>query len=145
MTAIPALPDTERRTEYLGLSANAGPFSVGFDVYGTGTDYANWIGVYLDGEPLTAVTDYTLDSVSGSLSTLARPITNARITPAGAYAAGFTGDLQIVGAERPRRTAQLDEGSGVSAHDFNQFANQLTARQREAWNRLDRTLQAPPG
>ena len=146
MTAIPPLPDTERLTTYSGLSTDTGPFDVAFALYGNGTDYANWIEVWLDGVLLEAGTDYTLDSPSGPLSLLARPITNARITPAGAYeVGGFTGELLIVGMDRPRRTAQLTENRGVTARDFNQFASQMTARGREAWDAMRRTVRTPPG
>jgi hypothetical protein len=147
MTAIPALADTERRTEYLGLTDDVGPFDVDFDVYGNSTDYGQWIEVWLDGVKLTAVTDYTLDSPSGSLATLARPIQDTRITPAGAYEDdGFTGDLQIIGADRPRRTSQLTESQGVSAHDANQIFTQIAARLRELWDMLKiRTVMGRPG
>lgn len=145
MTVVPALPDTERRTPYLGLTANVGPFAVGFDIYGDGTDYAHWIEVYLDGVLLVSGTDYTCDSASGSLGNLARPITNLRVTPAGTYVAGFTGDIQVVGARRPRRTTQLTEGVGVPARSINQYITDIIAMLREIWDEKSRTLRAPPG
>lgn len=141
MTAIPALPDAERRTRTT-VSASTGPVSVGFDVYGNSTDYANWLEVYADGVKLTAVTDWTLDSPSGSLATLARPITDARVT----FTSAVTATVDIVGADRPRRATQLVEGQGVSAHAFNQFATQMIARLREAWDIIKtRALIGRPG
>lgn len=141
MTAVPALPDSERRTRYTAAS-ETGPFNVGFDVYGNSTDYAQWLEVWLDGVKLTAVTDWTLDSPSGSLSTLARPITDARIT----FVSATTGTVDIVGADRPRRSSQLTEGQPVTARMFNQAFTQLVARIREAWDVLrGRTLVGRPG
>lgn len=141
MTAVPVLPDSERRTEAT-LSGSAGPVNVGFDIYGNGTDYAQWIEVWQDGIKLTAVTDWTLDSPSGSLSTLARPITDARVT----FTSAITATVEIVGADRPRRTSQLTEGQGVSARSFNQAITQLVARLRETWDVLrTRTPIGRPG
>jgi hypothetical protein len=141
MTAIPTLPDTERRTRST-IAVSTGPINVSFDIYGNGTDYAQWLEVYDDGVKLTAVTDWTLDSPSGSLAVLARPITDARVT----FTAARTGDIDIVGADRPRRTSQLTEGQGVSAHDFNQIVTHIVARLREVWDMLrTRTLIGRPG
>jgi len=142
---VPSLPDTERRTRYSGLSSNVGPFSVGFDLYGSSTDYAQWVEVWLSGVKLVSGTDYTLDSPSGTLSALARPITDARVTPAGAYAAGFTGTLDIVGAFRPRRATQLTEGQGEPARSANQTYTTIIAGLREFWDKFARVTQAPPG
>jgi hypothetical protein len=44
---VPALPDSERRTQY-SITAQTGPFAVGFAVYGDNTDYGDWIGVYVN-------------------------------------------------------------------------------------------------
>jgi hypothetical protein len=137
---IPVLPDTERLTTYT-LSAETGPKAVGFDIYGSGTDYANWIEVYDDGVKLTAVTDWTLDSPSGSLAVIARPITDARVT----FLAARSGTIKIVGAERPRRTVQLTEGTGESAADKNRTYTKIMAILREVWDRGLRTLTVVPG
>lgn len=138
--SVPALPDAERRTRYT-ITSQTGPFDVGFAVYGDGTDYANWIEVWLDGTKLTATTDWTLGVTSGSLSTLARPITNAQVTLTSAR----TGVLDIVSARRPRRLSQLTENRGVTARDFNQLYTDVIAMQREGWDLRSRVLQVPPG
>lgn len=141
MPVVPALPDTERISSH--TISGAGPYNVGFDIYGNSTDYANWVEVYDDGVELTAVTDWTLDSPSGALATIARPITDARVT---LTSTGRSGTLKIVGADRPRRASQLTEGVGVSARDVNQFQTQNVARQRETWDVLrTRTLIGRPG
>lgn len=137
---VPTLPDTARLTTYTP-SASTGPFSVGFDVYGDGTDYANWIEVWLNGSRLTPVTDWTLSSVTGSLSVIPRPITNATVT----LTAAATGTVQIVGARRPRRTSNFSEGTGVPTRNFNQVLNDMTARLREDWDLSGRTLRGLPG
>jgi len=138
-TPIPALPDTERRTQYTA-SAQTGPFNVGFQIYGDGTDFANWIGVYVNGV-LQGGSSYTVTSPTTTLATGCRPISDAQVT----FTSAQTGTVQIVGAQRPRRLIQVTENQGVTAHDFNQFANTLTAMQRERWDQMARTLQAPPG
>lgn len=137
---IPALPDTERRTAY-SPSASTGPFSVGFALYGDGSDYAQWVQVWLNNVELTAGVDWTLSSNSGSLSTLARPITDAVIT----LTAAATGDLEIVGAQRPRRLTQLAEGRPWTAADVNLALTNLVAAQREEWDRSARALTVPFG
>lgn len=140
MPAIPALPDTERRTTGT-VSASVGPINVGFDIYADSNDYTQWVEVWLDGVKLIAVTDWTLDSPSGVLATLARPITDARIT----FAVPRTGTYQIVGARRPRRTTQLTEGTGVTARSFNQFVTDIVATARERWDLFKRTPRGVPG
>lgn len=130
---IPSLPDLERRTTY-NPAASAGPFDVGFAIYGDGTDYDSWVRVYLDGVELFAGADWTMDSASGPFATIARPIIDARIT----LAAAATGRLEIIGQMRPRRTSQLVEGRGVSARDFNLLATKLIAVAREYFDRIRR-------
>lgn len=141
---VPALPDTERRTSY-SITAATGPFDVGFAVYGDGIDYSNWIEVWLNGVRLTPVTQWTLGLSSGSLTTSARPLTNARVT---LLTAG-TGTLQIVGARRSRRAAQFAENRGVAARDFNQALTDIISQNRETWDKINdvsgRIVQAPPG
>src|SRR3954462_11769743 len=109
---VPALPDAARQTTYAPV-ASTGPFAVGFALYGDSTDFTNWIQVFLDGVQQTS--GWTLTSPSGSLSTLARPITDAVIP----FPAAITGSLVIASAQRPRRLAQNDENRGVTARDFN--------------------------
>lgn len=140
---VPALPDTERRTAYT-ISAQTGPFDVVFQVYGDGTDYSNWIEVWLNGVKLTPVTQWTLALTSGTLATAARPLTNARIT----LVAAGTGDLEIVGARRPRRLSQFSENQGVTARALNQAITDVVAQNRETWDKLNsvtgRAIVAPP-
>src|SRR5258706_497086 len=95
-----------------------------FALFGDGTDYANWVEVWLNGVRYNfndATFGWTITSPSGSLSTLARPITNAVLT----FNAVQTGTVQIVGARRPRRTSQFTENAGVSARNFNQVLTDI--------------------
>lgn len=142
--AVPALPDSERRVQY-SISASTGPFAIPFAVYGTGTDYSAWVEVWLDGTKLTATTDWSLSLVSGTLSTAARPLTNAQIT----LVTARTGTLQILGARRPSRTSQFSENRGVTARDLNQTLTDIVATSREFWDKITdasgRVLQVPPG
>lgn len=137
---VPAEPDAERRTRYT-IVATSATLSVGFDVYGDSTDYANWVEVYVNGVALAQSGNWTLSSPSGSLATLARPITDAQIQ----LLAVTTGTIDIVGARRPRRTSQFTEGRGISARDFNQLFTDLTMTLRERWDRFALTVRAPPG
>lgn len=135
---VPPLPDTPRASTYAPVNAS-GPFNVGFAIYGDSSDYTAWILVTLDG--VAQVGNWTLDSPSGSLITLARPITDARIT----FTAPVTGALVITGAQRPRRLAQNAENRGVTARDFNQTYTAVIAMLRETWDRWSQSLLAPPG
>lgn len=137
---VPALPDTSRITTYTP-TASTGPFNVGFDVYGDGSDYGNWVEVWLNGTKLTPVTNFTLTSPTGVLTVIPRPVTDARIT----LASPATGTLQIVGARRPRRVSQFPENRGVTARDFNQVLNDMTSQNREFWDIGVRTMKARPG
>lgn len=138
LAPVPALPDSDRLTEYTGVSASTGPFDVGFALYGDGSDYQNWIKVYVNGVETTA---YTLTSPSGVVGSITLPITDAQIT----FSAAQTGTVDIVGADRPRRLSQLSENRGVSAHDFNVIITKLVAELREAWDERARTVRVPPG
>ena len=130
--AIPILPDLERRTTYSPV-ASAGPFDVGFDLYGDGDDYENWLRVFLDGLELAPRTEWSLNSPSGPISTeRTRPIRDAQVT----LATPVSGQLVIVGEMRPRRTTQLTEGRGVSARDFNLLATRLMTVAREYFDRI---------
>lgn len=139
--AIAVLPDLERRTEYTLVSASTGPLDVDFSILADGTDYANWIEVWDDGVKLTGVTHWTLDSPSGSLATIARPITDARIT----FTSARTGVIQIVGRRRPRRTTQFTTGAAIPVDDHNRAYTDLMASLREQWDLTGRTLLVPPG
>jgi hypothetical protein len=136
---VPALPDVERITTYT-LTAQTGPFSVGFQLYGDSTDYQNWLQVYLNGA-LQDPSSYTITSPSGSLSTLCRPITNAQIT----FNTATTGTVVIDGDRRPRRASQFAENRGITARDHNRVLSDIVATQREQWDRMARALQVSPG
>lgn len=136
----PALPDTERRTEY-SISASTGPLNVNFQIYGDSTDFANWVEVWVAGVKKTAVTDYTVTSPSGTIGTICRPISDAQVT----FVAAQTGTVEIVGARRPRRASQVSENRGITAHDFNQTITDMTAQLREAWDIRSRLFLASPG
>lgn len=138
---IPALPDTERRTEYSGIVSQTGPFNVSFQLYGDSTDYANWLEVWVNGVKKTAVTDYTVTSPSGALGSLCLPVSDAQVT----FTVAQSGTIEIVGARRPRRTSQVSENKGVTAHDFNQIISDLTAVARERWDLNARSLRGVPG
>lgn len=139
-TPVPAEPDTERRTRYT-IVATSATLAVGFDIYGDSTDYSNWIEVYVDGVPLAQSGNWTLSSPSGSLSTLARPIIDAKVQLTNVT----TGTVDIVGARRPRRTSQFQEGRGISARDFNQIFTDTWMTLRERWDRFASTVRTPPG
>lgn len=140
MPVVPALPDTERRTSYTVVSASVGPFDTAFDIYGDDDDFEQWIEVWLDGEK--QVGNWTLTSAtSADLSILPRPITDAEIE----FDSAITGNLQIVGARRPRRAQQFTEGVSVKARDHNRAYSDITATQREFWDKFLRTPQLPPG
>lgn len=137
---VPALPDTQRQAAY-SITAQTGPFAVNFDVYGDGTDYDNWIEVWLNSVQL-APGAFTLTSPSGSIGTLPRPITDAVVT----LTTASTGTLEIVGARRPRRTSQFSESRGVSARDLNQVLTDVIAQMRESWDRMRiRMFSVPAG
>lgn len=143
---VPALPDTERLTSY-AIVAGTGPYSVGFALYGDGTDYGNWVQVFLctsatlnPCSQLTPVTAWTLSSPSGSLGSLPLPITDATVT----LTAPHTGTLYIVGARRPRRLSQFTENRGVAARDLNQIITDLVASSRERWDQVLSAVRGEP-
>lgn len=137
---VPALPDAERRTSY-ALSSQTGPVSVGFALYGDGTDYTNWLQVFVNGVLLPQAGGWTLSSPTGSLAVIPRPITDGQIT----FLTAQTGTIQIVGARRPRVTTQFAENAGVSARDLNQRLTDMAAQERERWDTMQRVLQGLPG
>lgn len=143
---VPALPDAERRTSYVLAASTCPACSVGFALYGDGTDYGSWLELWLvaangTATKLTAVTDWTLTSATGSLATIPRPITDATIT----LTTARTGTLQIIGARKPRRTSVYTENRGVAARDLNQTVNDIEAALRENWDLDKRQLSGLPG
>lgn len=140
MPTFPSLPDADRVTTYTVSSASRGPFDVGFDIYGDGQDYDNWVEVWLDNERQTGNWEMTSDS-GPSLRRLARPIEDAQIT----FNAAITGELIIVGARVPRRTSQFENGVAVPADSHNRAYNDLMAIAREMWDRRERTIEVAPG
>lgn len=145
--AVPALPDSERRTSYT-ISGTTCACAVNFALYGDSTDYQNWIEVWLNGVRY-ANTDPTfgwvVTSPSGALGSIALPVTDAIVT----FNQAQTGTVQIVGQRRPRRTSQFAENRGVAARDLNVAITDLTAQNRETWDRVNtltgRGLFFPPG
>ena len=89
--------------------------------------------------------NYTITSPTGNLATIPRPITDAVLT----FSAPQTGTVQIVGARRPRRTAQFSENRGVTARDLNQVITDIVAMLREDWDKINdvtgRAVLAAPG
>src|SRR5262252_7819674 len=115
---VPALPDSPRMISY-SLSGSNCACSLGFALYGDGTDVDNWIDVILNGTSVQSTDPahgWSLSSATGALGSIPRPITNAVLT----FAAPQTGTVTIIGARRPRRLTQFQEGRGVTARDLNQ-------------------------
>jgi hypothetical protein len=144
---VPALPDTERRTSY-SITASTCSCSINFALFGDGTDFSNWLEVFLNGTRVNfndANFGWAITSPSGSLANLARPITDAVLT----FTVPQTGTVQIVGARRPRRTSQFQENQGVPTRNFNVVLSDLTAQNRETWDKLNdvtgRAVLAPAG
>jgi hypothetical protein len=75
---VPQLPDADRITQYTISIADDGPFSTGFDIYADGSDYENFLEVWLDDEQQSG--NWTLTSPTGSLSSIPRPITDGKVT-----------------------------------------------------------------
>lgn len=144
---VPALPDTERRTSY-SISGTTCACAVNFALYGDSTDYQNWVEVYLNGTRVNfndATFGWRITSPSGSLGSIALPITNAVLT----FTNVQTGVVQIVGARRPRRVSQFSENAGVSARNLNQALTDIIAQNREVWDKTNdftgRALISQPG
>jgi len=140
---VPALPDAQRLTSY-SLSSSTCACSVGFQIYGDGTDVDQWIDVFVNGvsyQSTDPMHGWSLSSPTGSLGNIPRPITNAILT----FASPQTGAVTIVGARRPRRLSQFPESRGVSARDFNQVLTDIIATQREIWDQSNRTIRGQPG
>src|SRR2546430_256548 len=92
---IPAEPDTERRTRYTGVSSVT-TFSVAFDLYGDGTDYQNWVEVWVNGVLIPQAGNWTMVPVSGSFTTLSRPILGSNVNVV--FGTAQSGTIDIVGA-----------------------------------------------
>lgn len=140
---VPALPDSARLTSY-SISTSTCACSVGFQIYGSGTDVDEWIQVYVNGVAYLStdpVFGWSLSSVSPGGLTGPRPITNAILT----FNAAQTGTILIVGAERPRRLSQFSENRGVTARDLNQAITDQVAVSREMWDKLNRAIVGQPG
>lgn len=132
---VPALPDSQRQTTYTITGTNCA-CAVGFQLYGTSTDFQNWIEVWLNGVQVQfndPTFGWSVSSPTGPLSTITRPITDAVLT----FNNVQTGTVVIVGAERPRRTAEFAEGQGVPARAINQSYNDLYAIDRETWDKIN--------
>ena len=145
--AVPALPDTERRTSY-SISGTTCACAVGMALYGDSTDFQSWVEVYLNGVRVNfndATFGWTITSPTGALGSIPRPVTDAVLTFNGVQ----TGTVQIVGARRPRRTSTFAENRGVAARDLNQILNDMIAQNRETWDKTNdvtgRALFAPAG
>jgi hypothetical protein len=144
---VPALPDTERRTAYT-ISASTCRCSVGFALYGDGTDYQNWVEVFINGVAVgfnDPSSGWVISSSTGPLGSIPRPISDAVLT----FNNAQTGTVQIVGARHPRRLTQFDESRGVAARDINQAITDIVAQNREAWDKINdvtgRALLSQPG
>jgi hypothetical protein len=144
---VPALPNSERRTSY-SLKASTCACTVNMALYGDSNDCWNWIEVFLNGVRVNyndATFGWTITSPSGSLSGMARPITDAVLT----FTSAQTGTVQIVGARRPRRVSQYNEGGGVPTRNFNRDLTDIIATERETWDKINdvtgRAVLAPPG
>lgn len=132
---VPALPDTERRTAY-NITSSVCTCSVNFALYGDGTDYQNWIDVWLNGVQVQFNDPnhgWTISSPTGPLGNIARPITDASLS----FNAAQTGTVEIVGARRPRRTTTFSENQGVTARSLNQSLNDIIAQNREEWDKTN--------
>jgi hypothetical protein len=134
---VPALPDAERRISY-SITASTCACSLGANLalYGDGTDYQNWVEVWLNGVRVNyndATYGWAITSPSGSIGNIARPITDALLT----FTNAQTGTVQIVGARRPRRVSQFSENAGVPARNINQTVTDIIATQRELWDKTN--------
>jgi hypothetical protein len=145
---VPALPDAERRTSY-SISASTCVCSLNFQIYGDGTDYQNWVEVFLNGVRVNfndATFGWAITVPTQTLATRSRPISDAILTFTGVQ----TGTVQIVGARRPRRTTQFQEAAGiVTARGLNVALSDLTTQTRELWDKTNdmtgRGLFSQPG
>jgi hypothetical protein len=121
---------------------------VGFALYGDSTDFSNWVEVFVNGVQATyndPVVGWTITSPTGPLASIPRPVTDGVLT----FNLAQTGTIQIVGARRPRRVSQFQEGAGVPARNLNQVLTDIVAMLREDWDKINdvtgRGVFAPPG
>jgi hypothetical protein len=138
---VPALPDTQRQTTY-NITSSTCACAVGFQLYGDSTDVDNWIFVLFNSVKVLSTDPtfgWSLSSPTGSLASIARPITDAVLT----FNNAQTGQVIILGAERPRRLTTFNENQGVTARQLNQVINTLFAELRELWDRGTATLNGP--
>lgn len=147
--AVPALPDAPRLATY---TLGGGPGSICscsfFPLYGDGTDYQSWVEVFINGVPAPyndPVVGWTITSPTGSLGLIPRPVVDAILT----FNLPVAGTIQIVGARRPRRISQFNDGRALTARDLNLAMTDIVATQREFWDKTNditgRTLQSQPG
>ena len=144
---VPALPDSPRLTTY-SVAGTTCACAVNFALYGDSTDVDSWLEVWIAGVRYLssdASHGWGLTSATGPLATIPRPITDAVLT----FTATQTGTVQIVGAWRPRRTSQFMENRGVAARDLNQVITDITAQNRETWDKINdvtgRSIISQPG
>lgn len=135
---VPALPDAERRVSYsITTSTCACSLGANLALYGDSTDFQNWVEVWLNGVQVQfndPVFGWTITSQSTTpLANLARPITDGVLT----FTNAQTGTVQIVGAERPRRTATFSENQPVPARNINLALNYIIASLREVWDKIN--------
>jgi Protein of unknown function (DUF3311) len=88
-------PSTVRMTTYTAKN-ETGPFKVWLPLTKPGSNYPDWVEVWINGVRLSPGRDWTLSSPSGPLDRIPRPITDAEIT----FTSPRAGDIQIV-VDRP--------------------------------------------
>jgi hypothetical protein len=140
---VPALPDAPRINDY-DLSGSTCACSVGFALYGDGTDVDAWIAVSINGVRYLSTDPahgWKLTSATGSLGSIPLPITDAVLT----FNAPQTGTVVILGARRPRRVSQFPEDRGIDARSLNQVITDIVAQNREQWDELATTIRGQPG
>jgi hypothetical protein len=121
MTAIPSIPYNDRSVSYNPVSSTT-EFAVDFPVFGDGSD----LEVLVDG--VVTASGWSLTSPSGAIASLARPITDAKVT----FSVGKSGvNITIKGKRQPRRTTQNAEGAPISARDVNLFFSDVVTTQQE--------------
>ncbi len=133
--AVGSLPDSERRTAY-SLNGSNCSCAVNLALFASGNDIDAWLQVWINGVRYLSTDPsfgWSLSSTTGPLSTIPRPITNAILT----FNQSITGTAQIVGAERPRQLAQFSENTGVPARALNQRMTEITAVERELWDKTN--------
>lgn len=125
------IPDVERRSEYTPVTATA-TFAIGFPIVAA-SDIEVWIDdALLDSEDWTVTLGTLIDGFYSSATvTLDTAVENV--------------DVEIVGARRPYRTTQYQEGRGIPASELNADMNRISLMLREIYDRSRRSLTVPPG